>query len=272
MDHRGREREDHSFLILFGLLVIGSAMPGLLSAQTITSITNAASGLPGGVCPGEIVLISGASLGPAALVAAPVVGGATLPVSLGGVSVSFSGTAAPIVYASATGTAVQVPYEVAGSGSASVTVTTGSGISPPFSVPVVLTAPGLFTMNYSGAGQVVAMSLGNVNNVNSVQNPVPPGSSLVLYATGQGVTFPAGVDGAIGTTLTVSRPAQPISVQIAGINAPVLFAGSVPGNIAGMFEIGVLAPQGIPSNNATPVTLTIGGVTTTQKTTLAVHR
>ena len=268
MDRRACERVNQSFLILFGLLVIGSSMPGLLSAQIITSITNAASGLPGGVSPGEIVLIGGTSLGPATLAVAPVVAGTTLPVSLGGVTVSFGGTAAPLVYVSATGISAQVPYEVAGSSSASVTVVTGGGTSPAFSVPVVLTAPGLFTLNYSGAGQVVAMSLGNVN---SAQNPVPPGSSVVLYATGQGVTTPASVDGMIGTTLTVSRPAQPISVQIAGLDAPVLFSGSVPGDIAGVFEIGVLVPFGIPSNNSTPVTLTIGGVTTTQRTTLAVH-
>jgi uncharacterized protein (TIGR03437 family) len=267
MDRRACDRANRIFLILCGLMSIGGSLP--LAAQTITSITNAASGLPGGVSPGEIVLIGGAALGPATLVAAPIAGGTTLPVSLDGVSVSFSGTAAPIVYVSATGTTVQVPYELAGFSGASVTVTTRGGTSPPFNVPVVLTAPGLFTLNYSGSGQVVALSFGAVN---SPQNPVPPGSSVVLYATGQGVTFPAGVDGVIGTTLTISQPAQPISVQIAGINAPVMFAGSAPGDIAGVLEIGVLVPSGIPSNIATPVTLTIGGVTTTQRTTLAVHR
>ena len=250
-------------------MLIGGSLPALLSAQTIASITNAASGLPGGVSPGEIVVIYGASLGPATLMSAPIADATTLPVSLGGVSVSFSGTAAPIVYVSATQTAVQVPYELAGSSSASVTVTTGAGTSPAFSVPVVLAAPGLFTLNYGGTGQVVALSLGGAN---SAQNPVPAGSSVVLFATGEGVRSPASVDGMIQSGLTISQPAQPISVQIARVNAPVLFVGAVPGGIPGLVEIGVLVPFGIPSNTATPVTLTIGGVATTQVTTLAVHR
>ncbi len=270
-----KARANRTLPILGGLILIGCALPALLQAQTITAVTNAASGLPGGVAPGEIVVIYGTSLGPATLISAPIAGAASLPVSLGGVSVSFSGAAAPIVYVSATQTSVQVPYALAGSGSASVTVTTGAGTSPAFSVPVVLAAPGLFTLNYGGTGQVVALSFGGAN---TAQNPVPPGSSVLLFATGEGltspgngVTSPGGLDGVIQTGLSLSQPAESISVQIAGVNAPVLFAGSVPGSVPGIVEIGVLVPFGIPNNTATAVTLTIGGVTTTGATTLAVH-
>jgi uncharacterized protein (TIGR03437 family) len=254
--------------ILCGLILIGGWLPARLSAQTITSITNAASGLAGGVSPGEIVVIYGTSLGPATLLSAPIAAGATLPVSLGGVRVSFSGIAAPIVYASASQTAVQVPYELAGSGSAAVLVTSGNGTSPAFNVPVVLSAPGLFTGNYSGAGQVAAL---NVGGANSAQNPVPAGSSVLLFATGEGLTFPAGVDGLIQTVTTIRQPTQPISVLIAGTQAQVLFSGSVPGDLPGIVEIGVVVPPNLPANAATPVMLTIGGLTTTRITTLAVQ-
>lgn len=254
--------------ILLGLSAIGSPMPVQLSAQTITSIANAASGLPGGVSPGEVVVILGSSLGPATLVAAPIAGATALPTTLAGVSVSFNGVAAPVVYASAAQTAVQVPYELAGSSSASVILTSANGASPAFNVPVVLTAPGLFTLNYSGTGQVAALNSGGAN---STQNPVPVGSSVILFATGEGMTFPAGVDGVIQTVTTIRQPTQPISVQIAGTAAQVLFAGSVPGDIPGVLEIGILLPAGLRVAAAAPVTLTIGGVTTTQLTTLAVQ-
>jgi len=259
---------NHLLLILSCSAFTGSSVPGLLSAQIVTSITNAASESPGGVSPGELIVIHGTSLGPATLMAAPIAGAIALPTSLGGVSVSFNGIAAPIVYASASQTAVQVPYELAGSSSASVLVTSGNGTSPAFNVPVVLCAPGLFTLNYSGAGQVVAL---NVGGVNSAQNPVPAGSSVLLFATGEGATTPAGVDGVIQTATTIRQPAQQISVQIAGMQAQVLFVGSVPSDVPGIVEIGVLVPASLPAAAAAPVTLTIGGVTTAQTATLAVQ-
>jgi uncharacterized protein (TIGR03437 family) len=261
-------RVNRSLLVVCGLIAVGGSLPAPLHAQTITSIINAASGVPGGVSPGEIVVLYGTSIGPATLVPALVAGVTTLPTTLGGVSVSFNGIAAPIVYVSASQTAVQVPYELAGSSSASVLVNNGNGTSPAFSIPVVPAAPGLFTLGYSGAGQVVAQSVGGVN---SAQNPVPPGTAIVLYATGEGASAPTGVDGVIVTTLTVRQPAQAISVQIAGVKAQVLFAGSVPGDIPGIVEIGVIVPGNLPTNLAAPITLTIGGVTTTQLATLAVQ-
>jgi len=158
---------------------------------------------------------------------------------------------------------------MAGAGSAAVKVSTLSGTSPAFNVSVVDSAPGLFTLNYSGSGPVVALNFGSIN---SAQNPVAPGSSIILFATGEGVTSPASVDGAIQTNTTVHAPAQPISVQIGGTQAQVLFSSSVAGNMAGIVQIGVVVPASLPSLPAAPVSLTIGGVTTSQLTTLAVHR
>ena len=48
-------------------------------------------------------------------------------------------------------------------------------------------------------------------------------------------------------------------------------AGSVPGDIPGIVEIGVLVPTNLRAAAAAPVTLTIGGVTTIQNATLAVQ-
>lgn len=254
--------------VAVGLAGIGGPASGQLSAQTITSIVNAASNLPGAISPGEIVVIGGASLGPATLVAAPIAGAATLPLALGGVSVTFNGIAAPIVYVSASQVSVQVPNALAGASSAAVTVSYGSGTSPAFNVSVVPSAPGLFTLDYSGAGQAVALNFGSIN---SAQNPVAPGSSIILFATGEGLTVPAAVDGTIQTSATVHVPLLPISVQIAGRPAKVLFSSSAPGSIAGVVEIAVLVPANLPSGTTAPVTLTIGGVTTTRVTTVAVH-
>jgi len=255
--------------VIVGLAAIGGPASMTLSAQTITSIVNAASNLPGAISPGEIVVIGGASLGPATLVAAPIAGATALPLALGGVNVTFNGVAAPIVYVSASQVSVQAPSALAGASSAAVTVSNGSGTSPQFNVPVVPSAPGLFTLDYSGAGQAVALNFGGIN---SAQNPAAPGSSIILFATGEGLTAPAGADGKIQTSSTIHVPLLPISVQIGGRPAQVLFSSSAPGSIAGVVEIAVLVPATLSSGAAAPVTLTIGGVTTTRVTTLAVHR
>jgi uncharacterized protein (TIGR03437 family) len=255
-----------NLLSILGVLILIGAPA---SAQTIGSILNSASLLPGSVAPGEIVVITGTSLGPTALAISPTTNVTTLPVSLSGTKVTFNGIAAPIVYVSAGQLSVQVPYGLAGAGSAAVIVSTASGSSPTVSVPVAATAPALFTLNQSGAGEVVALNIGGVN---STQFPAHPGSSVLLYATGIGLTSPVGVDGMIQTSAAFQIPKQTISVTIGGVAAQVLFSGPVPGNIAGIVQIGVLVPPTLRNATAAPISLTIGGVTSTQPTTLVVHQ
>jgi len=182
-------------------------------AQTISSITSAASSLSGPVSPGEIVVINGSSIGPSSLALAPIGGKNTLPTSLSGVSVTFNGIVAPIIFASGSQTSVQVPYELTGTTSASVSLSNGGQATPAFTVSVAPAAPGLFTLDYTGVGQVTALTTGGAN---SSTNPAHKGTAVLLFATGEGVTTPVGVDGTIQTSLVIRQPVQPVSVQIAG--------------------------------------------------------
>jgi len=250
--------------IFAALYAIGLSAP----AQTIRSITSAASGQPGPVAPGEIVVLNGSLLGPSQLVSAPIPGTGALPTTLGGVRVTFNGIVAPMIFVSGTQTSVQVPYEVAGMTSASVALLNGFQAAPAFTVPIASAAPGLFTLDSSGNGQVTALNTGGQN---SPTNPAPKGAAVLLYTTGEGVTTPAGVDGTIETNTVICLPIQPVSVQIAGSPAQVLFTGRVPGDDSGVIEIGILVPTNVSATGSVPITLSAGGVTTTQQTIIVIQ-
>ena len=64
--------------------------------------------------------------------------------------------------------------------------------------------------------------------------------------------------------------AQPVTATIGGVNATVIYAGGVPGFVAGVLELDVQIPSGIAANGAIPVVITIGGQTTQANVTLAV--
>src|SRR5258708_2387876 len=103
----------------------------MISPVPSAAITNAASNLQGAIAPGEIVTIFGANLGPDPPV------GATADTSvdprgyidptLNGVSVSFSGYPAPVLYESSKQVSVIVPYAVAGFGGAAAIQVLNSG-------------------------------------------------------------------------------------------------------------------------------------------------
>jgi hypothetical protein len=109
---------------------------GLLSGVA-TSVSNAASGDTSAVAPGSIASMYGSGLAPSIGIANTF----PVPATLGGASVSVNGVAAPLLYASPNQINFQVPFEV--SGSATVTVTTGAMQTGTKSVPLSSTAPGI---------------------------------------------------------------------------------------------------------------------------------
>jgi uncharacterized protein (TIGR03437 family) len=250
----------------------GTTPVGLLGSiappASVQTISNGASyGSSAGIAPGEIVFIEGQSIGPSPLVAAVMPSTGTLATTLGGATVTFNGTPAPILYTSATFTSVIVPYEVAGSNTASVVVSYGGETTGAFLVPVVASAPGVFTMNESGSGAAVAFNVDGT--VNSSSNAAAAGSVILLFETGEGQTDPAGQDGAIFGDL-FRTPVAPVSVTIGGQTAKVLYAGSLPGDVSGLMGIEVMAPTGVASG-AQPVVVTVGSATSQASVTVSLQ-
>jgi trimeric autotransporter adhesin len=220
----------------------------------IGAVVDAASQRPDPISPGKIVIVYGAGLGPASLIQNQLAAG-QFSTEVGGTTVSFNGIAAPVLYASATVVAAVVPYAVAGN-TAQLKVTYQGQESAAFTVAVAPSAPSLFTLNQTGAGQAAAINA--VDGMpNTAANPVKIGGAIALYATGEGQTVPAGVDGKLpGSTPT--HPLLPVSVTVGGIPATVQYAGSASGQVEGLLQVNVQIPSGVQPGGYVPVILQVG--------------
>lgn len=255
----GKSGGDQNTLYFTATIPSGSTPHGLFGAiappATVISAFNAASNASAaGIVPGECIYISGISIGPSPLTSGTIPAKGTLATSLSNTSVTINGTPAPIVYASASQTSVLVPYEIAGSTMANIVVTYGNQTTASFSVPVVASAPGLFTSNASGSGEVVAFNADGT--VNSTTNPASAGQVVVLFGTGEGMSDPVFADGTVVTDI-FATPLLPVSVTIGGQKAQVAYAGSGPDLLAGILQVEAIVPQGA-GTGAVPVVLTVG--------------
>ncbi len=78
-----------------------------------------------------------------------------------------------------------------------------------------------------------------------------------MFATGEGVTNPPGQDGLISSTDILREPVLPVTLSIGGVSAQVLYAGSSPGNVAGVMEVEAVIPA-TAASGADAVLLTVG--------------
>lgn len=197
---------------------------------------------PGGIAPGEILTLFGSGLGPATLTKGAAGTNGLYPTQLAGTSVTFNGTAAPIIYTSTGLVAVVAPYEITGASTANI-VLTYQGSSFTASMPVVRAAPAVFTANSTGLGQAAALN--QDLTVNSAANPAHRGSTIVLYVTGAGYTTNP-VDGQIASTscgiACLPAPLLPVSVKVGSQFVTPSYAGAAPSLIAGVMQINVPIP------------------------------
>jgi uncharacterized protein (TIGR03437 family) len=219
---------------------------------TSAGVVNAASYTAGGVSPGEIVAVYGQLLGPAAVALGTFDATGQLSTQVGGTQVLFDGVPAPLIYSLAGQLSAIVPYEVAGKTITQMQVQYNGQTSAAVGVNVVDAAPGIFTLPSSTQAAALNADL----SVNGAGNPAAKGSVVVLYATGEGQTNPAGVDGKLATS-TFPAPVLPVSVTIGGNPATILYAGAGPYEVAGVLQVNVQIPAGTASGSV-PVVLQVG--------------
>jgi len=90
----------------------------------------------------------------------------------------------------------------------------------------------------------------------------------VIYATGEGQTKPAGVDGLIATG-TPPKPTLPVSVSIGGLPATIEYMGGAPAQVAGLMQVNARMSTKVGSGNQ-PVILKIGSFQAQGNVTVAV--
>jgi len=233
-------------------------------AATTGGLVNAAGFVAGApLAPGSIASVFGTNLAAAPLSADSL----PLPTRLGETSINFNGTLpAPLFYVSPQQANLQVPWELTGQKEASVSVTTGGGISAPVRVSLAEAAPGLFSLAQSGQGQGVVLD--SRYRLVDASNPARPGDTIQIFATGLG---PVSNRPASGAPSPATPPAASLStptVHIGGVQTQVLFSGLTPGYV-GLYQVNAQVPANAAAGNSVPVALTTGG-TSSNTVTLAV--
>jgi len=103
-------------------------------------------------------------------------------------------------------------------------------------------APGFFTQNQAGTGQISALNCNTSpcdNTLNGTAHPANPGSTIQLFLTGQGIVSNHPPDGA-GECTAIDTPSQP-AVYIGGSQATVSYSGLAP-CYAGLWQINAVVP------------------------------
>ena len=232
-----------------------------------SSVVNAASFLSGPVAPGEIVTVFGTGFGPGPLTTLQLTAG-LVNTTLGGTRMLFDGVPAPLIYTVENQLSAVVPYAVAGKPSTQVQVEYRGTRSAPVTLQLAPASPAIFTLDSSGRG--AGAILNQDSSVNSPANPARIGSVVSIFATGEGQTSPAGVDGKPGSD-PVPHPILPVSVTIGGQTVTPNYAGGAPGNVAGLMQVNVQIPSGIQTGSAVPVVVQVGNTSSQAGVTIAVR-
>lgn len=232
----------------------------------IRAMTNAASLLTTGLVPLMVFTVFGDNLGPDEVALGGLDGNGRLPRSIAGVRLLMDGSAVPLLYVSKSQASGIVPSSVAGQPNVAVQAEVNGTLGTTLASAVVATSPALFTADASGRGQAAALN--EDGGLNGPITPISVGSILVLYATGTGELAPRGEAGAIsprGYGL-----AFPLTVEIDGQAADVLFAGQAPGQIFGLTQINVRVPE-TGRRGALPVVLKSPGYRSLPNVTIEVR-
>jgi uncharacterized protein (TIGR03118 family) len=251
-------RADANTLYFVAGMPDGSTTPrGLLGSiappSAITAVVNSASWMAGPIAPGELITLVGQTVGVSPLVANPIPATGTIGTTLAGVSVTINNVAAPMIYTSGSATSIQVPNILILSSTANIVLQT-PGQTSSITVPMGLSAPGLFAANAAGFGQLAALN--QDGTVNSPTNPAAGGTTVTFYETGEGATNPAGLDGAI-QAVSGRVPFQPVFVKIGGQSTSVVSASTPVGKLSGLMEVRAVVPIGLTPGPA-PVVLSLG--------------
>jgi uncharacterized protein (TIGR03437 family) len=192
-----------------------------------------------------------------------------LPRDLGGVQVYVNGTASPLFYVGnspAYPGYVQINFQIPSSvpsigviDTQVVEAATGQVLGAG-NIGMQVAAPGLFTANAQGAGQVIAINKTDLScngatgpKTGACPNgtrPVHRGETLMLFLTGQGSQSGGPSDGTVASS-NIANDSGPFQVLIGTAFVPsgnVSFSGIPAGAVAGLWEIDVL----VPNDNVAP--------------------
>jgi uncharacterized protein (TIGR03437 family) len=210
----------------------------------LACIGNAASLAQGPIAPGELVELLGSGLGPHQGIQTGATPQTPYPTQAGGVTVTFDGKPAPLLWVQDGQINTIVPWSVAGP-TTEICVTYNTVETDCLSSAVVQAAPGVFTTDGTHA-----IALNQDGTLNSAANPAALDSTVTIFATGLGPIDPPLADGALAEP---PLPADTLPLELIGGCAnlqggippiciaysqyPALSAGPAQGSVAGLSQI-----------------------------------
>jgi uncharacterized protein (TIGR03437 family) len=209
------------------------------------------------VAPGQLLTLYGTNLAPEGAAQA-----SAFPTSLNGVTVTFNGIAAPILYTSGIQINLQVPYEVAGLTQVTMQVSS-QFVSPPVSESYFLAVterqPSVFISASSFSqplfdiaacnGQSVSglrpLALNADGTENSCANPAAFGSVVTIFLNGLGISSPMQPTGLISASAV---PINPAASFVAGSSTVTNFlsTATVPGSIDSIAQVQIQVSSASP--------------------------
>ncbi len=217
--------------------------------------------LAGPVATKQLLTIFGTGLGPVT----PAGASNNTTTTLGGVSVNFGSTPAPLLYVSSTQINFAVP---AGSSPANMHVTVNGVSSPPRQLPLTFVNPSLF-LNISdlptdSTNGYIAVALNADGSVNSPNNPAQPASIVSVFLNGlssaQGTISAGQLFANNGWTVTGFSQATPYVLQV-DLRVPPGLQGGACGSSSCAAGFVIYYPSPVPAYPQ-PVTtniLEVGG-------------
>ena len=216
------------------------------NAQTfpLACIGSAASLAQGPIAPGELVELLGSGLGPQQGIQTGATPQTPYPTQAGGVTVTFDGEPAPLLWVQDGQINTIVPWSLAGP-TTEICVTYNTVATNCLSSAVVEAAPGVFTIDGTHA-----VALNQDGTLNSAANPAALGSTVTIFATGLGPIDPPQADGALAEP---PLPADTLPLELLGGCAfslggippvciayndyPAVSAGPALGSVAGLSQM-----------------------------------
>ena len=232
----------------------------------VSGIVSAASYESAGFAPGTIVTVFGNLLGPQTGAVFSVNSNGTIDTTLGGTTVKVEGIPATPLFAQNGQVNMILPYSLNTTGEAYVEVTYNNTTSVQFNIPLAPAAVQIFTADASGSGP--GSILNQDFSINSASNPAAPGSVVMVYGTGGGAVNPVVNAGSVAGA-TLSWVTSQYSATVNGEAATVLYAGSAPGLVYGVYQFNVQLPADIQSGSA-KIVLTVGTSTSQSDVTVFV--
>ncbi len=207
-----------------------------------------------GAAPGQLLTLYGTDLAPSNPAQPPV----GFPTSFNGVTVTFNGTAAPILYTSGSQINLQVPYEITGAAQVDMRVSSQL-VTPPLSESFILAVdirqPSVFLSGNNFSQSVfgtiscggttvqglLPLALNADGTVNGCATPAAPGSVVTLFLNGVGITTPPEITGAVASAVSPLIPAASLTDSPSPLN--VLSTSTVPGSIASLTAVQIQLPS-----------------------------